>query len=93
MLALFLIGISLVVLLLSYIPSQNEFSGAVLIERTVLFVTGGIFALGLLISGMVSRDKVHNFLDFKGAWDPSLLFVMATGVILNFLSFQFIINR
>lgn len=95
-LAKLLIGVALLTLLFSIVPIQNELPVPTLIERSILFVSGGIFALGLLISGMVSRDKVHNFLNFKptvGSWDPSLMFVMASGVLLNFIPFQFILNR
>jgi uncharacterized membrane protein YedE/YeeE len=37
---------------------------------------GLIFGAGLLISGMVQPAKVLDFLDFFGAWDPSLAVVM-----------------
>jgi len=38
--------------------------------------SGVLFALGLAVSGMVRPTKVLAFLDFAGAWDPSLAFVM-----------------
>lgn len=47
------------------------------------FVAGLIFAVGLALSGMTQPDKVMNFLDFTGRWDPSLAFVMGGAVVLN----------
>jgi uncharacterized membrane protein YedE/YeeE len=40
------------------------------------FGSGVVFALGLGISGMTRPVKVIGFLDFFGAWDASLAFVM-----------------
>ena len=44
------------------------------------FVSGLIFGAGLLISGMTRPEKVLGFLDIFGAWDATLLFVMAGAV-------------
>ena len=46
-------------------------------------VTGVIFALGLLISGMATPAKITAFLDVTGAWDPSLAFVMAAAIAVH----------
>ena len=43
-------------------------------------ICGLIFGAGLLISGMVRPDKVLNFLDVFGAWDPSLAVVMVAAL-------------
>ena len=43
-------------------------------------VCGFVFGWGLLISGMMQPAKVLAFLDIFGAWDPSLLVVMATAL-------------
>src|SRR6195952_4176936 len=44
---------------------------------------GLIFGAGLLISGMVQPTKVLGFLDFLGAWDPSLAVVMAAALAVS----------
>jgi hypothetical protein len=44
------------------------------------FGCGLVFGLGLLISGMIEPEKVLGFLDFFGAWDATLAFVMAGAV-------------
>jgi len=43
----------------------------------VALVSGLLFGMGLTIAQMVDPNKVLNFLDVTGNWDPSLLFVMA----------------
>jgi uncharacterized membrane protein YedE/YeeE len=50
-------------------------------------VCGFIFGWGLLISGMVSPAKVLAFLDIFGAWDPSLLVVMAAALVVSGFGF------
>jgi hypothetical protein len=40
------------------------------------FLSGLVFGLGLLLSGMTDPAKVLAFLDLAGAWDPSLALVM-----------------
>ena len=57
------------------------------------FVLGCIFGMGLLISGMCSRQKILHFLALNQDWDPSLAFVMASAVSINLLTFQYIIRR
>jgi uncharacterized membrane protein YedE/YeeE len=53
----------------------------------VSFVCGLIFGLGLVISQMSNPAKVLNFLDFAGAWDPSLGFVMGGAVAVAAIGF------
>lgn len=59
----------------------------------VAFACGLLFALGLAISGMTHPSKVLAFLDFTGAWDPSLAFVMGGGVLVNVLLFRTAFRR
>jgi uncharacterized protein len=51
------------------------------------FVAGLVFGLGLLVSQMVNPAKIFGFLDFFGAWDPSLMLVMATAIPVAALGF------
>jgi uncharacterized membrane protein YedE/YeeE len=43
-------------------------------------ICGFVFGWGLLVSGMMQPAKVLAFLDVFGAWDPSLLIVMAAAL-------------
>lgn len=60
--------------------------------RLLTFLTGVVFALGLGISEMTRPEKILAFLDLPGDWDPSLLFVMASGVAV-YLCFQRLIRK
>lgn len=48
---------------------------------------GFVFGWGLLISGMMQPAKVLAFLDVLGAWDPSLLVVMAAALAVSSIGF------
>lgn len=52
------------------------------------FLFGGLFAIGLMLSGMSNPVKVIGFLDIFGQWDPSLAFVMIGAIMVAFLPFQ-----
>lgn len=58
------------------------------IKNAFAFVFGGLFALGLLISGMANPQKVLNFLDIFGQWDRRLLFVMLGAIAVAIVPFQ-----
>jgi len=52
------------------------------------FVSGLVFAIGLGTSGMTRLIKVIGFLDFFGAWDASLAFVMVGAIAVYFVAYR-----
>jgi len=58
------------------------------VNRLVAFLCGGLFAAGVCISGMVRPSKVLAFLDLGGAWDASLLLVMAAALSLHVIAWR-----
>lgn len=42
---------------------------------------GGLFGVGLMVSGMTNPARVQGFLDIFGAWDPTLAFVMGGAIL------------
>lgn len=56
-------------------------------------IAGILFGIGLSVSGMINPDKVIGFLDLAGKWDNALAFVMGGAVILNLVTFRFILKR
>ena len=50
-------------------------------------LSGLVFGLGLIVSGMANPAKVLGFLDLAGAWDPSLALVMAGAISVGFFAF------
>ncbi len=45
--------------------------------------SGILFGIGLLVSGMTDPHRVRAFLDFTGAWNPSLAGVMAGAIAVH----------
>ena len=58
-------------------------------QVVMAFITGLVFGLGLLLSGMADPSKVIGFLDLAGNWDPSLAFVMGGAILVAAVAFQF----
>jgi hypothetical protein len=56
-------------------------------------LSGGIFGLGLLISGMVDTLKVQGWLDVFGNWDPTLAFVMGGAILPMAVAWQVAARR
>lgn len=52
------------------------------------FLSGLLFGIGLLVSGMANPQKVLNFLDITGHWDPSLMLVMVGAIAVGLVSFR-----
>lgn len=59
----------------------------------VALISGIIFGVGLTLSQMTNPDKVLNFLDISGNWDPSLILVMAGALAVTLLCFRRILKR
>jgi uncharacterized membrane protein YedE/YeeE len=53
---------------------------------------GIIFGTGLLVAGMVRRRNILQFLAIGRDWNPSLLFVLGCGVMLNLVVFNYMIR-
>ena len=51
-------------------------------QSSVSLLSGLLFGTGLAIASMTDPAKVQNFLDLAGHWDPSLIFVMVSGIAL-----------
>ncbi|MDM0065041.1 YeeE/YedE family protein [Variovorax sp. J31P207] len=51
-------------------------------------LSGLVFGLGLIVSGMADPAKVLGFLDLAGPWDPSLAFVMAGAIAVGTVAFM-----
>ena len=56
-------------------------------------IAGALFGLGLAVSGMTDPDKVLNFLDVAGRWDPSLALVMGGALAVSVPGFAWMRPR
>jgi uncharacterized protein len=54
---------------------------------------GLLFGAGLVVSGMTDPNAVLGFLDFFGAWDASLMLVMAGAVAVHAVAYRLITRR
>ena len=62
--------------------------------RNIAALTCGIiFGVGLGVSQMTNPDKVLDFFDVFGTWDPSLAFVMGGAVAVTAIAFRFVLRR
>ena len=52
------------------------------------FLLGGLFSVGLMLSGMSNPENVLRFLDILGDWDFSLALVMMGAIFVAFIPFQ-----
>lgn len=52
-----------------------------MLRNLFAFGAGGLFGLGLLVSGMTDTTKVQGWLDIFGAWDPTLAFVLGGAIL------------
>lgn len=57
------------------------------------FFVGFLFAIGLGVGGMTQPQKIINFLDIFGDWDPSLIFVMLGALLVHSIAYQWIKKR
>lgn len=62
-------------------------------HNLIALLCGMIFGIGLSISQMINPDKVLNFLDITGNWDPSLIFVMLSALAVAMVSFKWTLKR
>lgn len=57
------------------------------------YLIGVLFGIGLIISGMSNPQKILNFLDLAGNWDPSLMFVMGGAILVGLGGFYLVSKR
>jgi len=53
-------------------------------------LSGLLFGVGLMVSGMTRPDKVVAFLDLTGDWDPSLALVMLGAIGVHALAYRLV---
>lgn len=56
-------------------------------------ITGIIFGIGLILSGMTNPAKVTGFLDLAGRWDPSLGLVMGGAILVGLFASRWAAGR
>lgn len=62
-------------------------------RNLIAALSGLVFGLGLIASGMTNPYKVRSFLDVTGSWDPSLALVMGGAIGVASLAFAWARGR
>ena len=76
--------------------SEEERSAFENSRRKILpsMASAALFSLGLFVSKMTVSSKIYGFLNLKtmreGEWDPTLACVMGSGLLVSFISYQFV---
>lgn len=68
-------------------------SGPKRTEMAVSYGLGLLFGTGLVVSGMCRISKIQGFLIIGEPWDPSLIFVMMSAVLINVFTFNYILSK
>ncbi len=72
---------------------SSKTTSATVYEALLAALAGVLFSVGLAVAGMTQPEKVLSFLDFFGAWDPSLAFVMLGAITVYFSANRFALKR
>ena len=62
-------------------------------QNFISLLCGILFGAGLVISEMVNPMKVKAFLDITGNWDPSLILVMMSSIVVTFIGLNLLIKK
>jgi hypothetical protein len=62
-------------------------------QSAIALVAGALFGAGLVVSGMTRPAKVIGFLDLFGAWDASLMLVMAGAIAVHAAAYRWVRRR
>ncbi len=64
-----------------------------LVNATMYLLAGLLFGLGLAFSGMTDPQVVLGFLDISGDWNPALMLVMCSALIITSIGYAIILKK
>lgn len=59
----------------------------------ISLISGILFGLGLILSGMANPAVVQGFLDPFGNWNPALIWVMVGALVMSFIAVTILKKR
>ena len=62
-------------------------------NKVIPLISGFLFGVGLLVSGMADPAKVLGFLTINHHWNPSLIFVMASALAVTVPGFAWLRHK
>lgn len=57
------------------------------------FIAGLLFSLGFIFSGMTNPENIISFLDVTGNWNPALMFVLMSAVVVTCIGYHLVWKR
>ena len=60
------------------------------IQKAIPFISGLLFGLGLILSGMTDPLRIQAFLDVAGQWNPSMALVMGGAIAVTLPTFTWV---
>lgn len=64
-----------------------------ILRSLIAFLSGALMAVGISVAELTEPQKVLNFLDFGGGWDPSLVFVFIGAIAVHFFAFKYVFKQ
>lgn len=71
----------------SPIDAKHQYAASTLFQALFALIAGAIFGLGLVLSQMISAQKILAFMDVAGLWDPSLALVIVGALLVGVPAF------
>lgn len=62
-------------------------------KEIAALIAGLLFSLGLILSGMTNPENIINFLDITGNWNPALMFVLMSAVVVTGIGYRLVWKR
>jgi len=62
-------------------------------KQSAALLAGILFGIGLVVSGMAEPENVLAFLVLGSQWNPSLLFVMGSGLLITGIGYVLVTKR
>ena len=62
-------------------------------DLVISFTIGIFMALGFGFAGIVRPEVIVGFLNFSGDWQPAVMLVMGSAVIVTFITYRLILRR
>lgn len=62
-------------------------------KNVIALITGLLLSIGLGFSGMTQPEKVYNFFNMFGKWDPAMMFVIVSAIGVHMVLYHLIRRR
>ena len=64
-----------------------------MVQKAIPFVSGLLFGLGLILSGITDPARIQGFLDVAGQWNPAMALVMGGAIAITLPTYTWVRRR